>query len=73
VSFDEASSVFRDPLAFTDPDAGDDAGEVRFITIGLSAQGRLLFISHTETDDDCLRLISAREATRRERDEYEED
>lgn len=49
VSFEEASTAFRDPLSATatDPDHSED--EKRFITFGLSSQGRLLQISHTET------------------------
>ncbi|ETX03983.1 MAG: hypothetical protein ETSY2_31445 [Candidatus Entotheonella gemina] len=71
VSFDEARTVFDDPLYidFYDPDHSDD--EDRYLIIGLSQQRRLLIMSYTERSDR-TRLISAREATRRERETYEE-
>ena len=71
VSFDEAKTVFDDPLYidFYDPDHSDD--EDRYIIIGESQQRRLLIVSYTERDRQ-TRLISAREATRREREDYEE-
>lgn len=72
MSFEEAQTVFDDPLYvdFYDPDHSDM--ENRFILIGLSNQNRLLVISYTERQD-VTRLISARTATRREREAYEED
>jgi len=71
VSFEEASTVFADPLYvdFYDPDHSSE--EHRYIIIGLSRQGRLLLVSHTERDE-VTRLISAREVTRSEREAYEE-
>ena len=70
VSFSEAMTVFGDPLSLTgyDPDHSDD--EDRFITVGLSTVGRLLIVSHTDRDDK-IRIISAREANRAERKDYE--
>lgn len=72
VSFDEAKTVFDDPLYidFYDPDHSDD--EHRYIMIGVSEQDRLLLIAYTERDD-VIRLISAREATRTERKAYEQN
>ena len=72
VSFDEAKTVFNDPLYidFYDPDHSDR--EDRYIIIGESQQSRLLIVSYTEREHK-TRLISAREATRREREYYEED
>ncbi|HKH43570.1 MAG TPA: BrnT family toxin [Thermoanaerobaculia bacterium] len=70
VSFEEGSTVFGDPLAGTLSDPSHSIGESRFVTIGRSSQGRLLVIVHTE-DEDELRIISAREATSRERRNYE--
>ena len=72
VSFDEAKTVFNDPLYidFYDPDHSDK--EDRYIIIGESQQSRLLIVSYTEREHK-TRLISAREATRREREYYEED
>lgn len=71
VSFDEAATVFGDPLAVTffDPDHSDD--EDRFLTFGYSADGILLIVSHTDREER-TRIISARRATRRERKIYEE-
>lgn len=71
VSFQEAATVFGDPLAITflDPDHSED--EFRFITFGVSWLNRLLVVSHADRDDR-LRIISARPATRRERRIYEE-
>lgn len=71
VSFDEAETVFDDPLYidFYDPDHSDD--EHRYIVIGESSQSRLLMVSYTERDE-VTRLISAREVTRSEREVYEE-
>ena len=72
VSFEEAATVFLDPLAITypDPDHSDDE-EDREITIGYSTKQRLLFVSHVQRRHR-TRLISAREATRRERKQHEE-
>ena len=71
VSFEEAATVFHDPLAltFTDPDHSSD--EHREITIGCTLKGRVVFVSHCEVAG-CLRVISARRATRSERKQYEE-
>jgi uncharacterized DUF497 family protein len=70
VSFDEAVTVFYDPLAatFDDPDHSDN--ENRFVTVGYSAQGRLLVVCHVERGAP-TRLISARRATARERKRHE--
>lgn len=71
VSFDEAKTIFYDPLYvdFYDPD--HSYGEHRYIIIGESRQGCLLLVSYVERDD-IIRLISAREATQAERKAYEE-
>jgi len=70
VAFEEAATVFGDSLSLTayDPDHSQD--EDRYITMGTSADGRLLIVSHTDRDDR-IRIISARKATRRERKAYE--
>lgn len=72
VAFDEAKTVFDDPLYvdFYDPD--HSYGEHRYILMGKSRQGRLLFISYIERND-VTRLISAREATLLERKAYEQE
>jgi uncharacterized protein len=71
VDFREAATVFDDPLSTTFPDHGHSSSEQRFLTIGMSAQGRTLVVSHAELGDR-IRLISARDTTRRERRFYEE-
>jgi uncharacterized DUF497 family protein len=71
VTFDEAVTVFRDPLAATFDDPDHSRGERRFITVGYSGQGRLLVVCHTERRD-AVRVISARRATARERKRHEE-
>ena len=71
VTFEEASSVFLDPLALTflDPDHSEE--EDREITIGRSVWQRVLFVAHVGREDR-VRIISARRATRREHRQYEE-
>ncbi len=72
VAFKEAATVFKDPLSITtyDPDQSED--EERSIIFGASAADRLLMGAHTDRGDR-LRIISARELTRRERRAYEEE
>jgi uncharacterized DUF497 family protein len=72
VSFREAASVFSDPLArtFDDPDHSSD--EHRFITIGTSTKNRVVFLAHSDRDEDRVRIISARVATKTERHAYQE-
>ncbi|MFB2923882.1 MULTISPECIES: BrnT family toxin [Aerosakkonema] len=70
VSFEEAVTVFGDPLAVTISDPDHSVGEFRFLTIGHSSLQRLLVVSHTEREGE-VRLISARLATRQERRSYE--
>jgi len=72
VSFHEAASVFGDPLAVTYPDPDHSGDELRFLTFGLSRFNRLLVVSHTDRSDR-VRIISARDATRRERRIYENE
>ena len=70
VSFDEASTVFGDPLAVTTPDRRYSVGEPRFATVGQSAARRLLVVAHTDRQT-AVRIISARRATGREKRTYE--
>ena len=70
VSFEEASTVFYDPLSATFNDPDHSIGEHRLITIGFSSNGRLLVVSHTERGKT-IRVISARPATARERTRHE--
>ena len=71
VSFEEAKTVFEDPLYvdFYDPDHSQD--EERYLIVGESNRGRLLIVSYTERGE-LIRLISARELTRTERQIYEQ-
>ena len=71
VTFEEATSALRDMFSATahDPDHSDD--EERFVTFGISSQGRLLVVSHTDRGD-VIRIISARLASNIERQIYEE-
>jgi len=71
VSFEEASTVFADPLSWTFPDPDHSQGERRYIGVGASERGRILMVAHSERDG-AIRIISARPATRPERRFYEE-
>ena len=71
VTFEEASTAFGDFLAATFPDPDHSVGEIRLLTFGMSDQGRLLIVSHTERGG-VVRIISARRALRAERRIYEE-
>jgi uncharacterized protein len=70
VSFDEAMTVFYDPLSATFDDPDHSIDEQRLITIGYSSHGRLLVVSHTERRK-AIRIISARFATPHERRKHE--
>lgn len=70
VTFEEASTVFADPLSYSVRDPRHSRGEARFAILGQSARGRLLAVFFTERGPR-IRIISAREATRRERGTYE--
>lgn len=72
VTFDEASTVFADPLAVIFDDDEHSQDELREIIVGQSVLGRLLLVSFTERDKMLVRIISARKATRRERKNHEE-
>ena len=71
VSFEEASSIFGDPLAASLPDREHSTMELRFITMGVTPAQRLLVVVHTDRADR-VRIISARGATRAEKKQYEE-
>ena len=72
IPFHEAATVFADNLSVTFPNSAHLVGEERYITIGISEFGKILLISHAESGDT-IRIISARQATRRERKYYEEE
>ena len=71
VSFEDAATVFLDPLALTFPDPDHSMGEEREITIGRSSRQQVEFVSHCRREDR-VRIISARKTTRGERKQYEE-
>jgi uncharacterized DUF497 family protein len=71
VSFEEAATVFGDPISDTFDDPDHSAEERRFVIIGMSEKGKMLIVAHTD-DGEIVRLISAREPTRGEREFYEE-
>ena len=73
VSFQEAQTVFLDPLARIFDDEFRSVDELREIIVGHSIDGRLLLVSFTERETGLVRIISARRATRRERNDYEEN
>jgi uncharacterized DUF497 family protein len=70
VSFEEAVSVFGDPLATTVPDPDHSIGEERFLTTGMSNQQRLVIVWHTD-EQKRVRIIGARGTTPQERRIYE--
>ena len=76
VSFDEAMTIFLDPLALSRPD-DDSTTEERWITIGLSRDTKLLLVVHTHvalnTDRSFIRIISARKPSKHERRQYEQN
>ena len=73
VSFEEAKTVFDNPLAIIFDDEAYSINERREIIIGHSQRNRLLLISFTERATNSIRIISARLATRRERENYEQN
>lgn len=71
VSFEEATTVFLDPLAITFPDPDHSDDDDREITIGMTTKHRIVFVSHCPRADR-IRIIGARRTTRKERKQYEE-
>jgi len=71
VAFEDASTVFRNPLAKVLPDPTHSEQEQRTLILGHSAAGRILLVVFTETEER-IRIISARDASAREHREYEE-
>jgi uncharacterized protein len=72
ISFEEAQSVFENMLAVIFDDEQHSMEEQREIIIGFSAKGKLLLVSFTQKSNDLVRIISAREATRKEHEIYAE-
>lgn len=76
ISFERATTIFRDPNILSIPDAEHSESEERWLTMGLDESGILLVISHTFKNmnaENCrIRIISARKATKTEEKQYEE-
>jgi uncharacterized DUF497 family protein len=72
VSFDEAKTVFNDPLAMTISDPEHSSQEDRYIDLGMSARERILLVWYTERGAS-IRIIGSRKATRSQRQQYEEE
>ncbi len=72
VSFDEALTVFVEPLSMMKPDAEHSYHEERLLIMGASYKQRVIVVSYTERGE-IIRLIRARKATRHERKHYEQD
>ena len=73
IRFEEAITVFKDPLSFIFDDPVHSEQEEREIIIGTSVLRRLILVSFVERNEDTIRIISARRATRREIIDYEEN
>ena len=71
VSFEEAATALSDPMAATGADPDHSITEDRYVTFGLSEKNRLLIVSHTE-EKESIRIISARKASKGERELHEE-
>ncbi|MCL1470681.1 BrnT family toxin [Argonema antarcticum] len=71
VSFQEAATVFNDPLSVTFPDLNHSIGESRYVIIGISRFGQLLIVAHTDRAEK-VQIISDRKATRQEKRFYEQ-
>jgi len=76
VTFEEAATVFQDPQMLTLYDGKHSSNEDRWITLGISAAGRVVVVNHTFPDRISeyipVRIISSRKATSRERRQYRE-
>jgi uncharacterized protein len=73
IAFDEAITVFNDPLALIFDDIAHSDDEHREIIIGFSALSRLVLVCFVERDEDTIRLISTRRATKDEIKDYEKN
>ena len=72
LSFEEAATVFADPLAFVFDDDEHSRTEERALIIGHTKKNKVIIVSFTERDQH-IRIISARKATKKERQDYEEN
>ncbi|MDP3148111.1 MAG: BrnT family toxin [Ignavibacteria bacterium] len=72
LSFEEAATVFADPLAFVFDDDEHSRTEERALIIGHTKKNKVIIVSFTERDQH-IRIISARKATKKEKEDYEEN
>lgn len=72
LSFEEAATVFADPLAFVFDDVEHTRTEQRALIIGHTSKSKVIIVSFTERDQH-IRIISARKATKKEKQDYEEN
>lgn len=72
VTFEEAVTAFQDPFLITFFDEYHSDYEDRFMSIGISERQRLLLVIHADRDNNSIRIISARRATKKERETYEQ-
>jgi hypothetical protein len=70
--FEEAATVFGDPLSMTIVDKTHSLSEERLITMGRTSSGQIAVVVHLDLDEVTIRLISARPATRSEKKQYEQ-
>ena len=73
MTFEEAGTVFSDPLAFIFDDEDHSSDERREIIIGHSRSGRVVIVCFTEKAEGLIRIVSARPATKKEWENYEEN
>jgi uncharacterized DUF497 family protein len=77
IRFEEAMTVFRDPLGRSMLDTDHDADEERWVTLGQASTGNLLLVVHTwadiNPDRGAVRIVSARRPTRNEARQYREN
>ncbi len=73
VAFDEAITIFNDPLAYIFDDVSHSENEHREIIIGFSTLSRLVLVCFVERDEDTIRIINARRATKDEIKDYEKN
>ncbi len=71
IGFDEATTVFGDPRSLTIHDPDHSPAEDRYVDLGVSLRGRVLVVVYTDREER-IRIISAREASGRERRQYEQ-
>ena len=71
ISFEEAATTLSDPMAATGADPDHSITEERYVTFGVSEKGRLVVVSHPEKHET-IRIISARKASKGEKELYEE-